>query len=272
MSAMRVGFAFASALALSSCGTYAPPIQEYGGDSQLLVQAIVTSVHCELTRAIQQLYSKARTYKDVRPLAATMSTWGAQMALSLKTEEKSGLNPTVLWTPLSPPSSIFTLGASATLSADATKTAILNYYYTIPDLLKRGPCQTGVQPKGTAPSLLIQNDLGFGDWLFDQLPPSATEEVTYPTSPSGPLKQNVLQYHVVFEVVTSGTITPAWKLIRVGVNQGGTFASASRGRTHDLLITLGPGDSSGLKGAARDSQLAQEIGVAVRNNSFNPGF
>ncbi len=262
-------------LLLSQCGTYVPPIQEYVGDNTtqpLLVQAIVKSVHCELTRAIQRLYVKAKTYKDVRPLAATMSTWGAQMALSLKTEEKSGFNPTVLWTPLSPPSSIFTLGASATLSADATRIANLNYYYTIPELLQRGACKTGQQPDAPATSLLIQNDLGFGEWLFDQLPLAGTNEVNYPDSQNSPLKQNVLQYHIIFEVVTSGSITPAWKLVRSQYNQSGTFASASRDRTHDLLITLGPGDQGGLKGAAKDSHLAQEIGLAVRNSNINPNF
>jgi hypothetical protein len=201
-----------------------------------------------------------------------MSNWGAQMALSLKTEEKSGFNPSVLWTPISPASSVFTLGASATISADAIKTAILNYYYTVPELLKRGPCKTGSQPEGTVSSLLIQNDLGFGEWLFDQLAPTSTQEITLPASQNTPVKQNVLQFHVIFEVVTSGTITPAWKLVRAQVNQSGTFASASRDRTHDLLITLGPGNSSGLKGPAKDSHLAQEIGMAIRNNNFNPNF
>jgi hypothetical protein len=257
---------------LCSCGTYAPPIQEYGGDSQLLVQAIVTSVHCELTRAVQRLYAKAKDYPDAIPLAATMSNWGAQMALSLKTEEKSGLSPTVVWTPISPVTSIFTLGGSATISADAIKTANLNYYYTIDQLLKRGPCKTGVPPEKTVSSLLIQNDLDFGDWLFAQLAPTSTQELTLPTNPNTALKQNVLQYHIVFEVVTSGTLTPAWKLVRANVNQTGSFATAGRDRTHDLLITLGPGTSAGLKGAAKDSHLAQEIGMAIRNNTFNPSF
>ena len=272
MSATRAGFALVGAVALSSCGTYAPPIQEYGGDSQLLVQSVVTSIHCELTRAIQQLYVKAQTYKDVRPLAATMSNWGAQMALSLKTEEKSGFNPTVLWTPIGPASSVFTLAGSATISSDAIKTAVLNYYYTIPELIKRGACKTGVKPEGTVSSLLVQNDLGFGEWLFDQLAPTSTQEVNLPTSGNTALKQNVLQYHIVSEVVTTGSINPAWKLVRASVNQTGTFASATRDRTHDLLITLGPGSSTGLKGAARDSHLAQEIGMAIRNNNLNTGF
>jgi hypothetical protein len=108
--------------------------------------------------------------------------------------------------------------------------------------------------------LLIQSDLKFGDWLYDQVTTAVTGETSVPTLSSGPLKQNVLSHEVSFEVVS-----PAWKLIEANFTQSGTFLQATRDRTHDLLITMGPGDPAGLKGAAKDAHLAATIGLAVSN-------
>jgi hypothetical protein len=60
-------------------------------------------------------------------------------------------------------------------------------------------------------------------------------------------------------------LTPSWKFKRVTVNPTGTLAAASRDRTHDLQITMGPGDSAGLKGPAANAQLAGDVGLSVAN-------
>ena len=57
-------------------------------------------------------------------------------------------------------------------------------------------------------------------------------------------KQNVLSHEVTFEVISSGNITPAWKLVRANFNQSGSFFTTSRDRKHDLIITFGPLDTS----------------------------
>lgn len=267
MSAVRISVPVALSLMLGNCGTYVPDIQEppFGQDAQQkLVQAIVTSVHCEVINAVVDLYRQARKYQDLKPIADRMSTWGVQMALTLRTRENSTLNPLGVWTPSNLAS--FTLGASGTLSSEAIRTNILNFYYAVPDLRARGPCKTGVQPDNTVGSLLIQSDLKFGDWLFDQVTTAVTGETDAPVSPTGPLKQNVLSHEVSFEVVSTGGITPAWKLTEANFNQSGTFLQATRDRTHSLLITMGPGDPAGLKGAAKDAHLAATIGLAVQNH------
>jgi hypothetical protein len=66
-------------------------------------------------------------------------------------------------------------------------------------------------------------------------------------------------HDVKFEVLSSGNITPAWKLTNATVDQTGSLFSTSRDRTHDLLITMGPGDSTGLTGAAADADISQQI-------------
>jgi hypothetical protein len=49
---------------------------------------------------------------------------------------------------------------------------------------------------------------------------------------------------VKFEVVSTGSITPAWKLVRVNFDQTGSLMTGTRDRTHDLIITFGPLDKS----------------------------
>jgi hypothetical protein len=269
MSTMRISVPVFLSLLLTNCGTYVPEIQEppFGSAAQQeLVQAIVTSVHCEVINAVVDLYEDAKTYPDLRPIARNMRTWGVQMALTLKTRENSTANPSGVWTPQSLLS--FTLGASGTLSSEAIRTNILNFYYSVADLRRRGKCKTGVQPVDyPVTSLLIRSDLKFKQWLYDQLLTAATGETQVPVSTDSPLKQNVLSHEVSFEVVTTGGINPAWKLTEANFNQSGTFLQATRDRTHDLLITMGPGDNAGLTGAARDAHLAATIGGAIANHS-----
>ena len=274
---MRWFVPLGASLLVGGCGLYVPELEDFPGgppDGQALVQAIVTSVHCEVADAVRYVIDQdildAKQFHQKRS-ATWLYNWGAQIALTLTVEEKSVLNPTGVWTPVSPPSSIFTLAGSALLSADATRIDKVNFYYTVAELYKRAPCAKGVQLKhSTATSLLIQSDLKLTQWLQDQVTPVATGEVQQPTSASGPLKQNVLSHEVKFEVVSTAGITPGWKLVQANFNQTGTLLAGTRDRTHDLIITFGPGDFKGLSStAANDAHLASLIGLAVANNLRN---
>lgn len=263
---------------LCGCGLSVPEIEEFPGgpaEGEVLVQAIVTSVHCEVADAVKDVIDQdiadAKQFHE-RPAATWFYNWGAQVALTLTVEEKSTLNPTSELTPTGTPGTIFTMPASASLSADAIRMDKANYYWSVPDLYKRAPCARGVQPKNDAggSSLLIQGDLKLEQWLADQVLAVATGEVTQPNSSKGPLGQNVLLHEVKFEIVSTGGVTPAWKLVPVNFNQSGTFLSGTRDRTHDLIITFGPGNSQGLTGnEARDAHLAAEIGLAASNSLNN---
>jgi hypothetical protein len=263
-------FFLGGAQLLTGCGTYVPEIVELPGqDSYLLVTAIVQSVHCEIANAVKNTIDDAAQGSTVsgRSSAEWLKHWGAQVTLTLTLEEKTTINPTGVLTPVGPLTTIFTLAGSLLGSADATRTDAVNFYYTVPDLYKQAPCHTGIQPKDGATSLLIQSDLKLQEWLQDQILPSAAGTITLPTSPNGPLGKNVISHEVKFQVVTTGGITPAWKLVQVNFNQSGTLFEVSRLRTHDLQITLGPGDFKGLTTfAANNAHLASQIGLAVSTN------
>jgi hypothetical protein len=227
----------AIALVLGGCGTYVPEIQENASDKvagQQLVQSIAYNVTCEVQDAIYKIYNN----QDHPRKHTFLDTWGVQIALSLQVEEKSSANPIVNWLPPSPASAVFNLGFGGTLSADATRQDKLNSYYTVQQIRKLGPCDPATRPGGL---LLLQSDLGLEEWLRANLTAADTGEIQYAMDYSdGPLKTNVLSHEIKFDITNTGNITPGWKLTRVSINQSGNLFSATRDRTNDLIITLGP--------------------------------
>ncbi|WP_439364231.1 hypothetical protein ACNJYD_30800 [Bradyrhizobium sp. DASA03005] len=268
MIASRLIASIFGACLVGACGLRVPDIQEVPGDTgagQILVQDIVQSVHCEVADAVQWVVEhdpfKGRPNKKLA--SSFLATWGVQITLSLTVEEKTTLNPTVVFTPPTPLTSVFTLAGAGTLSADATRTNKLNFYYTIPQLLDRHYCTPGIQ-RGPASSPLIQNNLKTVEWLNDYIGAVATHEAD-PTQ-VGSFQQNVLSHEVRFEILSSGGINPAWVLTRANINQNGTLFSTSRDRTHDLTIVFGPGDSKGLTGQAAQAAFAAAlIGLEISN-------
>jgi hypothetical protein len=208
-----------------------------------------------------------------------MDSWGVQITLSLTLEEIGALGPTANWLPPSPATSIFNLSAAGTLSSDATRIEKLNSYYSVQDLLKFRDCDPRNRPGGLS---LMQSDLKLKEWLFDVMSTAGTGTVHYSgDTTKGPFGQNVISHEVKFLVVSSGNITPGWKLTRVSVNQTGSLLSFTRNRTHDLTITFGPTSATvvetilngritrvvtrGPSEQAAYSHLSSEIGLAVSN-------
>jgi hypothetical protein len=70
------------------------------------------------------------------------------MSLNLTVSEKGGINPVVNWLPPSPPNSIFNLAAAANVSAEATRIEKMGSFYTVKELVARGPCDPSSRPGG----------------------------------------------------------------------------------------------------------------------------
>jgi hypothetical protein len=269
MSTIRWVVPISASLLVGGCGLYVPEIQENPfspGDGQLMVQAIVQSVRCEMIDALKDVWKadhdNAKKYKQ-RPVSIFLLQWGAQMTLTLTLDEKSSVAPTVNWMPPSPASAVFALGAGVGAAADATRTDKLSFYYLIPTLLSQPYCTRGIQ-QGNENSLLVRSDLKLEEWLADYIGTIGTQEGQAPTLNTGALKDTVLSHDIKFDITTTGNATPSWKLTRVTYDPTGTFFSTSRDRTHDLIITMGPGDKTGFTGsAAPTADAALQIGNAV---------
>ncbi|HEV2602105.1 MAG TPA: hypothetical protein VGU24_00445 [Microvirga sp.] len=270
---------------LAGCGTYVPQLQDPPGDvagDQLLVQAIANNVTCEVQNAINDIIRQdqndVRTGRIPERQTAWLDSWGVQLTLNLTVNERSGVAPVVNLLPPSPADAIFNLAIAANVSADATRIAKMGSYYTVQELIARGPCHPSSRPGGL---YLLQSDLRLKEWLLHNVQLQGTGVADFPSKKDGPFKQDVISHQVKFEVVTGGSLTPGWRLTRANINQTGTFLSATRTRTHTLTVTLGPAEvpvaviiagravSRGRAVptlAAANAHLASEIGVAVRNN------
>jgi hypothetical protein len=279
LGAARLMVGFLLLFGLGGCGTYVPDLRDWPNNNNVgavtMVHAIVRSVECELKNAVTNVVrhdvSAARSRASHRAYTDFLNDWGAEVAFTFTIIEKSAVNPAVVWMPPSPASAVFTLAGDATASAEATRIEKLNFFYTVKDLYLRDGevCDaSGEDPSG---SFLIKNDLKIGELLDLRVAPAATGIATTPNSEntSGGDK-NVLSHEITFEVVTSGDLTPTWKLTRATINGTGNFLSASRDRTHDLVITFGPLDKphggKSLIAIAEQSHFTLQLATGISTN------
>lgn len=82
--------------------------------------------------------------------------------------------------------------------------------------------------------------------------------------PKQPAPLDVIVHQVNFVVLASGSLSPNWNLVRFkGPNNSGpAFTSASRSRTHGLVITLGDPNND----AAKNARASASISSALKNS------
>jgi hypothetical protein len=184
--------------------------------------------------------------------------WGVAVTITLTVEESTALSPGVTFnTPMIPGTTFFpnkvtvpgpqsySFGLGGTLSADATRYDKFTFFYLVKDLEKEtGECKLkdpdNPNDNGRSPedlqgsSLLLESDLGIYKWLNNAASVRADIGVSNSSSPS----QQVLTYDTKFDILSSGNVTPSWKLVRVTTSTANLF-STKRERTHELLLTFG---------------------------------
>jgi len=293
--------------ALASCGTAIPQIPEVWdliADTQAtqhMEMQIKQSIFCELRTAIKlarkQYQTKISYHGKIVSTAEdepVPDDWSAQVTLTFTVDEQSKITPgaTLLW-PYKPPlaaTDSFSLGFGGQVSSDANRIDKYETFYTVAELANTlsnydncsVPPTTRLGPPSHSSPFVILDDLGITKWL-----PAASEVTAYlrssraaPNGEGPPLggsfASDSFSYDVKFVIVSDGNVTPSWKLMKVTTSTS-TFFDTSRTRTHELLITIGPGQTSTVtnaKGqkvkvttapstAAANSHLAQEIGSAV---------
>lgn len=214
----------------SGCGINVniPAISERGdlGSAQLLVQAIIQSVHCELSNALKSVRTSdieiSQKYEQ-RRVTDFLLNWDAEMTLILTFDEKSSL---------------------ITGAADATRAEKVTFYYPISHLLNEAFCTTGV-PQGNDSSPLVRSDLKLKEWLTDFLGTVGAMPTQIAGNGATFLSHNI-KFYITTSAITGGNIMPSWSLSTATLNP----TSTTRGRTHDLTITLGPGSPTGFIGNA----------------------
>jgi len=282
---------------LTGCGTYVPEIAEPwdGPDgTRELEFNIKKAVFCEIRDAVRSVNIKETL--NGRPVEYLPGDWGAQVTLSLQVDETSAVNPGASAVNPMPnyllrfpvggtvtAAQSFALGGGATVSSQSSRTDKFNMYYLVSDLRMPIDVQNDICTKSPPGySFFLLSDLGIKKWLKDALevdrrlpssvPPVSATSLTGggataeggTKSSAGGLnpKPDTISYEVKFVLVSSGNITPTWKLVRFSANTGSVpFLGAGRTRTHNLIITLGPSSGPGAE-QANLLNLAAQIGQA----------
>lgn len=310
--ASEAALAAGLAAALSGCGLGVSQLTEPWERSDPYVTGrmemqIKQAIFCELRQGAvdaRALNKETYTYKNKDVTSADdialPETWGAQVTLTLTADEKSALTPNVMLKyPLLPDkaygssvSQNFNMGFGATASSQNVRYDKFSFYYTMHDLIDyAGPDDTchhrpSLLGDPTFSSLFVDGrQLGIREWL-----PQATAVTMFQRSSrvnlsgegkvlgaSGSFTPDAITYDNKFVIITDGSATPTWNLMKIGT--GSTpLIDFNRTRTHELLITIGPGDGQvltdpktkkkiflvgGPSAAAASAHLASEIGSAV---------
>jgi len=275
-------------LLLAGCGTYVPEIEEFWGtreDTNVKVTKIAGQVICELRRAVQRVVWAAPPVLVRRPgdpppppprdLSWFVNKWSVQVTLNLNIIENSSLTPGVSYNniyrngitsfpgaaAITTPQSL-SLGFGATGTVSATRNDKLNMFYTVKELLNgpdstQSPCLNTTQANA---SLFLESDLKIYDWLSASILPYGVGVIDYANNSTA---QNAITHDIKFEIVSSGSVNPQWKLVRFTGNTSPALLAAGRDRTQELIITFGPTQKGMLATAAANSHLATETGAAV---------
>jgi hypothetical protein len=216
-------------------------------------------------------------------------SWGAQVSLSLQVDEISGLNPGITLNRVLPnainifgsgpndsvvtPQS-FNLGFGASLSSTATRIDKFDPYWSIAFLMipdgPRSICVPGNDPlighgwtAASSSPFILESNLGIKDWLRGAMQVNRVLPSVGGGAGDGSAAPDTVSYEVKFVIVSNGSVTPTWTLVRLSANTGTgslPFFSTGRTRTHDLIITMGPSSTQ-----TNNAHLALQIGNAVSN-------
>ena len=281
------------ALLLNSCGLYTPDIQEFwgtSGDAAVKENAIVFQVRCELRKATQILVKKDIEFGAAgqgRQFIWLNSTWGADVLFVFTIDEKSALSPNISFNTALPNVVKTFVGHGTTTTAQSYSTVIgaglssegyrqdkVHIFYKLSDLVgpeKDLPSVKQIQeesclPPPTNASFFIQSDLKISDWLVSALDLQFTGQAQYQLQDLF-ATSGVLSHEVRFEIVSSGSVNPTWKLVLVSADTGSNpLFNTSRDRTQDLTITLGPSKNGQLSTSqGQNSTLSSELNATLRS-------
>jgi hypothetical protein len=273
----------AVAVLLTGCGGLSvPEIGEVwdGSDGTRQVEfEIKKQIYCDLKAAAIQAEGLQLSGKPALP-----QDWGVQISLLLQVDESTALNPGVTFTdPMAnaivkfasgnvTAAQSFSLAVGGTLSSTATRIDKFNSFYPVGFLqipeTKKGICEPQNDPfvkRGIVParsSPFLQSELGLTPWLQDAL---YTDRLLTSVNPgAAQTPPDIISLEIKFVIISSGNLTPTWKLVRfTGNNASPSLFATGRTRTHDLIITIGPSKDT----RTESTFLANQIGQAVNSGN-----
>ena len=248
--------------------------------NSVLVRSIVCELSYAVTIAIKNDRNLALKRRSRRAYSSFLNDWGVEVATDLTVTENSTISPTGLWTPVSPLSTVFTLGGGISGGAVSTNDNKYNVFYPLWALYKPNlfhvdsevrPCRDPSGNKEGSP--LVDIDLRILPLLESRV------QIVQLGLAGAPRKEeiiagekNVLTQTVSIKETLSGDITPSWTFTTGAINPSGRFLSAGRERTHQVVFTFGPLAAGGrsLSYLAEQTHLNEQLKAGLRNSRFAP--
>jgi hypothetical protein len=283
---MRI-FLFLIALCVSGCGFTVPekdpfskdipdPPKRYPDGTVLLQPSpqgkiedlIIADIQCELARGIWQ----SSQMPGVAWLAS--KRYGTAVSLKLSIDEQTTADPGVTLTkPFGNAVSSFAngnvttaqsfaLGLGFTGQAHSTRIETIQFTDANDELAKLVTStlkkEGSYDCAGFRQGMMIEGDLGIAQFIYDKASIASAGTVLSP--PSGAPPFNVFQEEITFVATYGGSVSPTWKLLRITTNPSSELLSASRSKTDDLIISIGPlGHPATINGPAQLSSDAQMV-------------
>ncbi len=260
-------------VSLGGCGVYTPlmELDQQPHVTGFLANRIVGHVKCELGRAIldEIKFDEDNTKQNGgKRHFAWLDDWAGTLTITMQVDEKSSLSPGLTWNDPLPKAQTFSLGLGGAGSADATRKQQVDYIFNIRNdfindktFRKFNNPETRTRNCEDGDAILIESDLRIKDWLDSALFPL---DIPHNVDAKPP---DVLTDDLTFVVSFSGNITPTWKLVRSSINPSSPLFSATRTRTNEALIALGPPKTS-TKGAPATSKGPSQTVLDFRNISL----
>jgi hypothetical protein len=293
----RVYISMLMCVLASGCGLITPDIQEFWGnsnDAAAKESAIAFQVRCELQKALRILVKKDIKYGAAgqgRQFKWLDSSWAADVLLVFTIDEKSTLTPNVGINTVLPNAVDTFPGKAAVTTQQSYSTALggsissegyrqdkVHLFYPISELVGKESLLSSIKeidsvscvPPPVNATLFADSGLKVSDWLISQLDLQFTGQAQFQL-PNSFATSGVLSHEVKFDIVTSGSVNPTWKLVLVSAGAGSNpLFSTSRDRTQDLTITLGPSKDGQLATSqGQNSALTSELNATLRSSPLS---
>lgn len=223
-------------LLLAGCGLAVPELQEFyqsPKEEKIDENAILSRITCEMTKSVYETLHEYRpggqyTGKSVEWLL----NWGAMVTLKISAEEASAIKPGFS-IPAVPGLRRLSIGGGLSASSNITRAETIGATYAFRDLLEHRKIPSDCDRQGP---ILITSDLKIKQFISNKAFLAAVPG----TIPDRAIPFDAFTYQATFVVVYSGGITPTYHFIDVTANPDSPFLNASRTRTHDITLTVGP--------------------------------
>ncbi|MBY2985681.1 hypothetical protein [Rhizobium leguminosarum] len=243
MGRLAIGLLCGFAFTLSSCGTTVPKmvLSNQPHATAFFINKLVNHVKCEVREAFFRArefdLKNAKEQGDGVRRLAWLDTWAAELSLTLTVKETGAIAPSLDYTDELGKVSTLVLNTGISSSSEATRIAKIDFTLPFADFLKERQAnpKRPIICKETG-GILVNGDLGFDDMIDDLAFPHFIPGNVAIKPPK------TFSNEVQFMVAVSGNVNPAFDLRRVDTNPPGTpsLFSASRARTNDIVVSLGP--------------------------------